>query len=63
MVMKASEIEHRKATPEEESHLIEMDHDTLEDFLAEAVVVREDTTLFAVVGGVAYHLEELANKR
>ena len=61
MVMKASEIEHREATEQEDKHLHEMPVAELEEFLAEATVVRKGTTLFAVVDGIAYHIEELAD--
>lgn len=59
----ASEINYREATDEEDKRLLEMTDVELESFLDEAEVVYEGTNLFAVVEGIAYHLEELARGR
>ena len=59
----ASEINYREATDEEDNRLLEMTDEEFENFLDEAEVVHEGTDLFAVVEGIAYHLEELARGR
>lgn len=61
MVMRASEIDHREATEEEVQQVQEMELAEIESFLSEATVVRNGTKLLAIVEGVAYHIEEIAN--
>lgn len=62
MILEASEVDFREATVDEKKELISKKDYEIIDFLSDASLVNKDKTIMAVVEGVAYPLEEIANK-
>ena len=63
MIAKASDFEYELATDDQIHVLADMDHDSLEKLLENAPVIKDDTTVLAIVEGIAYPLKALAEKQ